>query len=186
MQYGLFTVELAEEEIALVEAMSFDPLAFPGNRKAFVANGELALRLTRKLVERGAIPEHRLRYFTDPDYYHGGHGKSRKDVFESNGTSGDDIIRHGSFLKYLRYFVNGAELPHSAMQSFKSAVVDCDSITSGDVSTLSTTACQLTRIHGLTPKETAEEFFKLCLDLGIDMSYASVIRSSVQQLKSKY
>lgn len=183
MQHELFTIQLTPEEIALADAMSFDALSFRGNHQAFMANAEMALRLTKNLLAREAIPEQRVRYFTDPDYYPSGRGKSRKEGFERNGTSGDDILCHGNFLNYLRYFIHGADLPLSILQSFRRAVDDCGPITSGDIAPLGATARQLARTHRLEPKAAADEFYKLCLDLGMSASSASSIRASVQQLR---
>jgi hypothetical protein len=109
MKYGLFTIELTPDEIALADAMSFDDLSFPGNHQAFMANAEKALRLTKSLVAREAIPDQRTRYLVDSDYNPGGRGKSRQESFERNGTRGDDILRHprpGSQLAF-RTSVNG-------------------------------------------------------------------------------
>jgi len=61
--------------------------------------------LTESLLERGAIPEVRLLYFTDPERNPGGRGKSRQQVFENNGISGTEIYAHGNFLKFLEYFI---------------------------------------------------------------------------------
>lgn len=42
------------------------------------------------------------------EYFPGGRGRSRADVFEKNGTRGEAIFRHPHFLTYLRYFLYGA------------------------------------------------------------------------------
>jgi hypothetical protein len=52
-----------------------------------------ARALTESLVKRGAIPEIRRRFFTDPELNIGGRGKSRMQVFEVNGTKGDAIFQ---------------------------------------------------------------------------------------------
>lgn len=185
MERGLFTIELTPEEIALVDAMRFDPLVFKGDHQAFSANAELAHLLTTRLLERKAMPEQRLRYFTDPEYNPGGRGSSRKDGFERNGTSGAALFRHPHFLRFLRYFIHGAELPSPILTAFAKAVEDCGPITSGDIAPLSAAARQLVRAHGLDPKPAAEEFYKLCLDLDLDPYDAGSIRSSVLQVRPK-
>ncbi len=47
-------------------------------------------QLAESLLERKAIPKIRLAYFADPGMNVGGRGKSRKQVFEKNGTAGKD------------------------------------------------------------------------------------------------
>lgn len=164
--------------------MQFDPLALR-DHQAFRANAELAHQLTTLLLERKAIPKQRLRYFTDPDYNPGGRGSSRQDVFERNGPSGDALLRHPHFLRFLRYFIHGADLPSPIVTVFAKAVEDCGPITSGDIAPLSATARQLARAHGLDPKRAAEEFYKFCLDLDLGSGDAASIRSSVQQVRSR-
>lgn len=184
MERGPFTIELPPEEIVMVDAIQFDPLAFGDNHQAFNENADLAYRLITSLLERDAIPGQRIRYFTDPKYNPGGRGSSRKQSFERNGTRGDAMLRHPHFLKYLRYFIHGANLPSSILTAFAQAVEDCGPITSGDIAPLGATARLLARSHRLEPKTAADEFYKLCLDLDLGPDGAGSIRSSVQQLRS--
>lgn len=184
METGTFSIALTPEEAAITEAMAFDPLVFRADHQAFLKNADLAHDLTSSLLARNAIPEQRLRYFTDAEYNPGGRGKSRKESFERNMPTGDGLFRHPHFLKYLRYFIHGASLPPSAEVAFTRAAQDCGPFSSGDMAPLSSTARQLARTHRLAPKAAADEFFKLCLDLGMSAGYAGSIRSSVQQLKA--
>ena len=69
------------------------------------------------MFERQAIPDLRIRYFTDPTL-NIGLSKSRKEVFESNGTSGADILSHPHFLRHLKYFIYGPDLPVAAIHAF--------------------------------------------------------------------
>lgn len=184
MERGPFTIELTPEEIVMVNAIQFDPLAFRDNHQAFNENADLAYRLVTSLLERDAIPEQRIRYFTDPEYNPGSRGSSRKQRFERNGTQGDAMLRHPHFLKYLRYFIYGADFPSPILSAFMQAVEDCGLVTSGDIAPLGTTARQLARTHRLKPKAAADEFYKLCIDLGLNPNSASSIRASVQQLRS--
>lgn len=185
MKQGLFTIELTPEEISLVEAIKFDPHATLGDTQAFHANGDLVVQLTTSLLDRDAIPVQRLRYFTDPDYYVGGRGSSRQSSFMGKGHDSESMMRHGHFLKYLRYFIYGADLPGPALQCFTQAVEGCGPITSGDIVPLRATARELARTYHLEPKAAADEFYKLCLDLNLGPSDAASIRSSVQQSKPK-
>lgn len=78
--------ELTEEEQAL-----FDSIDFDATRNDFHAvaqkNGKKAAALARSLFARNAIPNARLRYFTDPDLFPGGRGRSHKQVFNDNGRT---------------------------------------------------------------------------------------------------
>src|SRR5690606_17767870 len=94
---------------------------------------EFVYSLTKELIEANAIPRIRIAYFVDPEYNVGGGKRSRKDIFERNGTSGDDILKHPHFLKDFEYFVFGPDLPVSVLLSFKKRVESCGPITSGDV-----------------------------------------------------
>ena len=154
-----------------------------GDTQKFHANGELVAQLTNSLLNRKAIPDQRLSYFSDPEFNVGGRGSSRRDSFIKHGHDDDSAMRHGHFLKFLRYFIYGSDLPNPVLQAFAQAVEGCGSITSGDIAPLGSTARQLARTHRLVPKAAADEFFKLCLDLGLAPSDAASIRSSVLQLK---
>lgn len=184
MERSPFTIKLTPEEIVMVDTIQFDPLSFRNNHQAFNDNANLAYRLIIILLERDAIPEQRIRYFSDPKYNPGGRGSSRKQTFERNGTRGDAMLRHPHFLKYLRYFIHGANLPSSILTAFIQAVGDCGLVSSGDIAPLGATARQLARTHRLDSKTAADEFFKLCLDLNLRPDSAGSIRSSVQQLRS--
>lgn len=107
-------IELTQEEQALVEQIDFN--LPPGRRDAesWRLASLAAGRLMHSLLGRGAIPEIRMRFFTDPEFNIRGRGKSRAQMFEANGTHGAAIYRHGNFLKYLRYFLYG---PRSASRS---------------------------------------------------------------------
>ncbi len=184
MQTTAFQIELTPEESVIVGEMTFDQTAFQRDRERFIQNSELAYKLSNSLIQRSGIPPHRLRYFTDPEYFEGGRGKSRQQVYERNGTSGDDILRHPNFLKHLRYFIFGTELPASITSPFASAVKECGMVTSGDIAPLGAIARQLARAHGLERTMAADEFYKLCLDLGLSTMNAGSIRSSVLQLRN--
>lgn len=185
MEIGKYTIALTPEESAIAEAMTFDPLVFCGDHQAFLKNADLAHDLASSLLARDAIPEQRLRYFTDAEYNPGGRGRSRRESFEWNMPIGDHLFRHPHFLKYLRYFIHGASLPPSVEAAFIRAAHDCGPFSSGDMAPLGSTARQLASTYRLEPKTAADEFFKLCLDLGMSAGYAGSIRSSVQQLKAR-
>ena len=172
-----FTIELTDDEKALVDQIEFEGLALKGHVHA-ERNGELVKQLTKMLIARGAIPEHRRKYFTDPAYNVGGRGSSRLDLFEGNGCRGDAILVHPHFLRHLRYFIFGAELSPRVIASFQEAVRECGMVTSSDVVPLGLLARRLARGAGLSPHDAREEFFKLALDCGLSQSTAVSIRDS--------
>jgi hypothetical protein len=140
--------------------------------------------LMAALLERNAIPLARRKFFTDPAWFIGGHGLCHLQVFEKNGTRGDDIFRHPHFVKYLRYFIYGPDLPKDIIARFQKKVGDCGSpFTSGDAITVADFARDLTRSHGLQPHNAAEEFFKLALDCGLDPEDARTVRDSVKRVR---
>lgn len=142
-------IDLRPEERALYGRVESDP--------------EAAVELMRSLLERGAIPAIRRRYFTDPEFAIG-ISCSRKEVFERNGTRGENIFRHPNFGKYLRYFVCGPDLPRQVIEAFYQQVMSERFLSSGDMDGLMTLARRLTRQHGLDPKVACEEFHKLALE----------------------
>lgn len=178
-------IELNENEKDLVSRIDFDPSGRSQNRDSWQLAADAMAELMRSLLQRNAIPEPRKKYFTDPTYNVGGHGLSRLQVFEKNGTRGDAIFQHGNFVKYLRYFLFGPDLPTDAIESFQRKVADCgEPFTSGDSLTVADFARQLTRAHRLNPGQAAEEFYKLALDCGLDADDARTIRDTVQKVRA--
>lgn len=179
MSTGL-EIELTEEERKLFDAINFDAAEVRGPEQ-YRANGDKVVALWKWMNARGAIPQHRLRYFSDADYFVGGHGSSRQAWFERHGTSGEDILRHGHFLQHLQYMVCGPSLPSSLIDQFRRAVADCGTITSGDLIPLSKTAKKLAREH-LLDKRSNEAFFQLALEFGMEPSEARYVRDAVGQV----
>jgi hypothetical protein len=174
----LEAVVLTSEEQKLWDGIPFridwrtgGPLATPGSMEA-------ARTLTMSLLEREAIPRVRLSYFTDPELNVRGHGRSRKQIFERNGTRGENIFRHPHFFRYLRYFVLGPDLPGETVRRFAEAAAD-------DEDGLQAFAREEVRRRGLERTDAAEEFFKLALELDLDPWIARGVRDAVMRLKSR-
>ncbi len=144
---------------------------------------EPTCQLAQSLLERKAIPQIRMCYFTDPELNIGGRGKSRKEVFERNGTSGDAILRHPHFHKYLRYFVLGPDIPLTAINEFIALANDCDPITSGDTKEFCKLVRRQIRNSGQDPKYAAEEYFKLGLELELGEDIAYAIRDTIMRMR---
>ena len=172
---------LNRQEREWLEKISFSKT---WNHDVLRASCDAAAPLARSLFDRGAIPEVRVRYFCDPKLNIGGHGKSRKQVFEANGTTGDAILGHGNFLEYLKYFVFGPDLPDETINQFLTIVED-ERGSSGEV---------LEQLRRFVRKETrrlrsegrqdfTEEFFKLALEIGFDLGPAGSIREAARSAR---
>ncbi|HEY7354587.1 MAG TPA: hypothetical protein VH596_17595 [Terriglobales bacterium] len=117
-------IELTAEEVALRQQMEAEFSS--GSRYS----GAAACFLLKSLQARGAIPEARIRDFTEP--FPGGRGKSHQDVFVQNGCRGEAIFEQPHFVKYLRYFIDGPALPFSTIEGFRKILIE-DSGTTGMV-----------------------------------------------------
>src|ERR1039458_8464692 len=113
-------ITLTPQEQALLQKINFG-FANPGQPDTD-PKGDAALELTRLLCARGAIPDIRRRYLTDPKLNIGGRGKSRVQVFGS--TRGEVIFRDGNFLPYLKYFIFGPDLPSETIARLRQVVED--------------------------------------------------------------
>jgi hypothetical protein len=174
-------IELTVEEKALLGRIDFAP-ASPEKHdpEHWNAVGEAALVLRKSLIARKAIPGVRSKYFTDPDFNVGGRGRSRAEIFEKNGTHGEAIFRHPHFLKDLRYFLYGPDLPPPVIEAFRQKLADMGLVTSSNILPLGAFSRQLTRAHRLRGVDSAEEFFNLALDCGLEPYEARSIRDSVK------
>src|SRR5262249_12951391 len=164
------------EELSLLDQVSFelDNLKHEDVQATLEAAGKLA----KSLLSRSGIPKARVRYFTAPDLNIGSHGKSRKEVFETNGTHGEDILRHAHFLPHLRYFIYGPDLPASSIKGF-CQILNEDAGTSGMVlDQLNKFVRAEVRRERLTPSDAAEEFFKLSHELGLDEHLCRMVRDA--------
>lgn len=174
----LFEVKLTDVETALFVSIQLDAGKLE-ERNDCLQNGELVLKLVLSLVGRDAIPEHRWRWLNDPEYNIGGLGSSRKDVFERNGTAGDNIPRHAHFLPCLRYFILGPDLPVRVIAAFDERVRICGKVTSSDVIPLGRFARHHARAAGLERRSAGDEFFKLALEYDLGIGCALAIRKQV-------
>ncbi len=151
-------IQLTPEELAFRQQMEAE---FSGGSPY---SGKAARSLLESLSTRGVIPEARVRDFTDP--FPGGHGKSHKDVFENNSRQGDDIVEHPSFVSYLRYFMDGPQLPANTIEGFRKILIE-DSGTSGMVmDQLCKFVRAETRRLALERGAAREEFWRLAQEVG--------------------
>ena len=158
------TVDLIAQEQALFDTICWD-LDKLGRRDDATDHLERMGELAESLLERQAIPKVRLAYFTEPEMNAGGYGKSRKQVFEKNGTAGRDILRHPHFMAYLHYFLTGPDLPKPVIEGFCKVIED-DAGTSGMVlDQIRAYVRKAIRDHGLSMSSAADEFFKLAHEI---------------------
>ena len=162
-------IELSSEEQALLDQISFIDLNHQVLRRSCQAAG----KLMEMLLDRHAIPKIRIEYFNDPKY-NIGKNRSRKKVFEDNGTKGLAIFYHGNFLKYLRYFIWGPNLPNTLIEDF------CKEIDEED---LPAVARSLIRKHDLNSRDASEEFYKLCLECNLPEWKSRLVRDSVKSVR---
>lgn len=172
-------IELTDREREL-----FDQIRFHSNRHEEIRASIMPMvGLSESLLKRGAIPEVRLLYFTDPERNPGGRGKSRQNMFERNGTSDSEILAHPNFMKYLEYFVCGPNLPFEVITEFKEIARSSGHLTGRDVIDLIPKARTAVRLAQLDPYEASDEFHKLVLECGAIPSSAESIRNAVRAVK---
>lgn len=173
-----YRIDLTDEESSLLEGIELD--AEHVDHEVWKRRAPLVLKLMKSLRDRDAIPEVRKRYWSDPEFYLGRQQTSHKGAFERNGNTGKDIYTHPSFLKYLRYFLFGPQLPDAAISEFESIVGRPEWVTSGDLTHITKGTRVLVRKYGLQGSD--EEFYRLALDVGLDQSFAKAVRDAAKQV----
>lgn len=176
-------IKMIGKEEKLLASIELDALALKGYDHA-QKNADTVCALMTSLIGRKAIPETRVRYFADPDYNAAGRSRSVQEIFKRNGNkSNEEIFRHPHFLAHLRYFIYGPQLPTPTIEAFQELVESCGPVTSSDVVPLAKRARQLARELKLEARFAADEFYKLALECGLSLMYASAIRDSVKKMR---
>lgn len=173
-------IELTAEEEGIASQIEFDP-GKVRDHEDWKRNSELAFRLGSSILSRKAVPDHRHRYFTDADYNPAGRGKSRRERWRANGNTDGDILRHNSFLPFLRYFIYGPDLPVRLIEAFKTRVAECGQVTSGDIPMLTKYARQIWRESGKI--YGADEFYQMALECGLNNFRAPSIYRAIRQAR---
>ena len=172
-------IELTDDERVLLGRIAFD-----WSRQDEIRSSVMPMvALTESLLKRGAVPEVRKLYFTDPERNPGGRGKSRQEVFEGNGTVGAEILAHPSFLPYQYYFIHGPKLPHATILSFKEAAAFSGYLSGHDIQELTPKAKATVKELGLEPHAAADEFHKLALECGAMPSSAATLRQNIRTVR---
>ncbi len=171
-------ISLSAEEQALFEEIRFDWQNHEELRGSLAPMEQLA----SSILGRNVVPEVRLAYFSEPEFNPTGRGKSRQDIFEKNGTSGEEILKHPHFLKHLEYFICGPDLPNEAIEKFRSEA-GSSHLTGSDIVALGPYARSCVRRYRLDPHHASEEFFKLAVECGAMPGFADNLRKSVRAVK---
>jgi hypothetical protein len=171
-------IDLTDEEEALLAQIIFHPKNDNRLHETLKISCAAAAPLADSILSRKAVPEIRRRYFTDLAL-NIGLKKSRKGVFEANGTKGEAILRHSHFLPYLEYFIYGPQLPDKVIDEFWHLASGFD-VERGDLHKL---ARNMTRQFELSPREASEEFFKLALECGMMVDDARSVRDAVKTVR---
>lgn len=174
-------IVLTPDEEVLRAQINFNPARC--DTPDWVVSGKAARALTKSLIARRAIPEVRMRFFFDLNFNIGRIKLSRCQIFERNGTHGDDIFGDGNFMEYLRYFLDGPSLPLDVIASFRQRVSACGLVRSGDIIPLGDFARRQVRQNRLDVNSAAEEFYKLALECGLSPLNAWSIRDGVKKAR---
>lgn len=175
-----YKIETTDEETKLLAGIEFDQTRL--NHEQYQKQGQVILELLRSLTERNAIPDIRLKYWFDPEYQIGRIKASHKGLFERNGRKGEEIYTHPHFLKYLRYFLFGAQLPSAAIAEFEGVVGNPEWVSSGDLTDITKGTRAIVRKFRLQGED--EEFYRLALDIGLNQWFAKSVRDTVKQVKA--
>ncbi|HWV55072.1 hypothetical protein [Pseudorhodoplanes sp.] len=116
-------IDLTAREEAILDRITLDLVTDTDGFEVYSLKAKLIPLLMDLLQKRNAIPKQRLDYFDDPQFRSGRIKGAHRNLFERNGTVGVEIYQHPHFLKYLRYFLFGADLPPDVLDRFKSLVI---------------------------------------------------------------
>ena len=173
-------IALTDAERELLKKIAFDSSVYEELR----ASIEPMAALAESLLDRRAVPEVRLLYFTDPERNRKGRGRSWQQIFEANGTAGDEVLAHPNFLRFLYYFVHGPKLPEPIVRAFKTAAaLSGGRLSSHDVKELTPKAKTAVKSERMEPRSAAEEFHKLALEYGATASSAEALYRSVRAVR---
>lgn len=183
MTSAKYHIELEDAERALLAQIDLrDVIRYPEDpHEIHLRNQEPLLELLRLLSARNAIPERRLDTWLDPDLKPGRTKGSYLDMFERNGNVGSEIYTHPHFLKRLRYFLFGADLPEDAITEFEEAVGNPEWFGGSDILDLTKKTRAIVRKYHLMDYGHADEFMKLAIDLGLSNSHAQSVRTAAKE-----
>lgn len=142
--------------------------------------------LTESLLDGGAISQHRIEYFINPEYFLGRGNKARKDYFEERLGSGSNVLEHQDFLKYLDYFINGSKLSEGFKRNLERLKKDCSYDSDFPKESQNLIRSQFkNNIEGLSKADFADEVFNICLDLGLSLYISSRVQANTMMIRQR-
>lgn len=175
-------VALVEKEKELLVQISFDIPYGELSQEHIKSSSAAAEALTLSLFERKAIPEIRIRYFSDPKIQIRVK-KSPFQMYKDRGFDANEIFKHPGFFRFLRYFIFGPDLPASVIHSFWQRVNVEEFISGSDLPELKLIARNAVRQNNLEPRSACEEFYKLSLECKLSIDQARYIRDVVRVVR---
>ncbi|MEQ8581471.1 MAG: hypothetical protein RIC30_08485 [Marinoscillum sp.] len=172
-------INLTEEENELyMQVLSLDP---DEDYELRISKLNSQKELAESLLNREAIPEQRINYFTKKEFQTGISRKSRIEEFEAKVNSESDIFSHGHFTKYLQYFIEGANIDPQLNQTLRkiaeSNMYDDDKADE---------IIKYLKSNSVIPTakqardEFAEEIFKFGADINLNSSYCHRLRNKIR------
>ena len=147
----------------------------------YKSNREPIIRLLKLLVERKAIPERRIAYWTDPRHFTGRSKASHRGIFERNGSKGNEAYTHPHFLPFLRFFLFGASLPQAAIDEFETCIGNPEWFSGSDILRLTKKTREIVRRYNLKDYDAADEFHKLAIDNGLSIYNALSVHKAARE-----
>lgn len=172
-------IELNAQEIEWVNILGTFEVSLSEDYEKRVSKLKTADLLARSLLSRSVIPEVRFNYFTKPEYNLSNPKKSHEEIFESNGTKGEEILSHPHFLKYLKYFIYGSELSEplkSNLAAIKKSHHYGDDFVENAIPVLKS---YFKAALGNDRAVFSDEVFKQCLDLDVEFIHAKQLRNKI-------
>lgn len=170
-------VLLTDFEIALFDSIVFPPALQDLEGQRAADNAELARILAISILERGAVPSHRLGYFEDA-IHNPGQALSVRASLEQAGGSGDALYEYRGFLKYLRYFICGPELPEKIENVFRKELAERGGVAQGDHRRLIAKLRQLASTLGVSDDQR-EKFYQQALEFDLAPEVAREISNAL-------
>lgn len=183
MTNNKYQIKLTTEEFTLYQIVVHSlgkGIGTPAEERQEIAEAEY--KLTMLLIERGVIPRARIEYLTDPGL-NIGTNYSRLGVFQKNGTKGTNVFRHAHFIPYLRYLIDGPNLPKSTLENFEEFVNTQPAFEAEDLREARALVKREVRENNLDPKQACEEFYKLAYESGLGKDFARALRDEVHRMR---
>jgi hypothetical protein len=139
-------------------------------------------KLMLMLERRSAIPDRRMQCFDSPGWG-AGVTRSWRQKFLEGDTDGTGIYDRFNFLQHLRFFIHGANLPQEIIGRMQKQVGNRYA-SENDLGALRKLAIELARNLGRDERD-AENFMRLCADLGLKTRDADSIRRAIKTVKAR-